>query len=84
MITGTIGLTEVEARKKFGDDSIKIYNSTFAPLYHALTQRKQKTTMKLICQGPDEKVVGLHMIGRGCDEMLQVMLQKDYFIKKNT
>ena len=28
--------------------------------------------MKLICAGPDEKVVGLHMMGRGCDEMLQV------------
>ena len=28
--------------------------------------------MKLICAGPEEKVVGLHMMGRGCDEMLQV------------
>ena len=28
--------------------------------------------MKLVCAGPEEKVVGLHMIGRGCDEMLQV------------
>jgi len=28
--------------------------------------------MKLICVGPEEKVVGLHMMGRGCDEMLQV------------
>ena len=27
--------------------------------------------MKLICVGTEEKVVGLHMIGRGCDEMLQ-------------
>ena len=30
--------------------------------------------MKLVCAGPNEKVVGLHMIGRGCDEMLQVVL----------
>ena len=29
--------------------------------------------MKLVCAGPNEKVVGLHMIGRGCDEMLQVL-----------
>ena len=28
--------------------------------------------MKLVCVGPEEKVVGLHMMGRGCDEMLQV------------
>ena len=30
--------------------------------------------MKLICVGPEEKVVGLHMMGRGCDEMLQVIV----------
>ena len=30
--------------------------------------------MKLVCVGPNEKVVGLHMMGRGCDEMLQVMI----------
>ena len=30
------------------------------------------TKMKLVCAGTEEKVVGLHMIGRGCDEMLQV------------
>jgi len=68
---GTCGITEQEARAKFGDDKIKIYKSTFTPLYHALTQRKQLTKMKLVCAGPEEKVVGLHMIGRGCDEMLQ-------------
>merc|ERR1712062_454628 len=68
---GTCGITEQEARAKFGDDKIKIYKSTFTPLYHALTQRKQMTKMKLVCAGPEEKVVGLHMIGRGCDEMLQ-------------
>ena len=69
---GTCGITEPEARKEFGDENVKVYQSTFTPLYHALTTRKQLTRMKLICAGPQEKVVGLHMIGRGCDEMLQV------------
>jgi glutathione reductase (NADPH) len=32
---------------------------------------KEPTAMKLICAGPEEKVVGLHLIGIGCDEMLQ-------------
>jgi glutathione reductase (NADPH) len=73
---GTCGITEKEARNKFGDDQIKIYKSVFIPMYHALTTRKQKTQMKLICAGKDEKVVGLHMIGRGCDEMLQVFCKK--------
>jgi glutathione reductase (NADPH) len=69
---GTIGMTESEARAKLGDAEIKVYTSRFTPLYHALTERKQMTAMKLICAGQNEKVVGLHMIGRGCDEMLQV------------
>ena len=64
--------TEQEARQKYGDDKIKIYQTSFTPMYHAMTQRKQLTKMKLVCAGPEEKVVGLHMIGRGCDEMLQV------------
>ena len=71
---GTCGITEKEAREKYGDDQIKIYKSSFTPLYHAMTQRKQLTKMKLVCTGPEEKVVGLHMIGRGCDEMLQVRI----------
>ena len=69
---GSIGKTEKQARSEFGDDSVKIYRTRFTPLYHALTARKQATEMKLVCAGSDEKVVGLHMIGRGCDEMLQV------------
>jgi glutathione reductase (NADPH) len=51
----------------------KIYSAKFTPLYHALTTRKQPTAMKLVCAGPEEKVVGLHMMGKGCDEMLQVL-----------
>jgi pyruvate/2-oxoglutarate dehydrogenase complex dihydrolipoamide dehydrogenase (E3) component len=27
--------------------------------------------MKLICTGREERVVGLHLMGRGVDEMLQ-------------
>ena len=65
-------MTESEAVAKFGKDALKLYTSEFTPLYHALTERKQKTFMKLVCAGPEEKVVGLHMMGRGCDEILQV------------
>ena len=32
---------------------------------------KQPTSYKLVCIGPEEKVVGLHIIGEGSDEMLQ-------------
>lgn len=33
--------------------------------------KKEPTAMKMIVQGKNEKVVGLHLIGVGSDEMLQ-------------
>jgi len=67
---GTIGLTEEEAKEKYGED-LTIYNSSFAAMYTAVTSHRQATKMKLICAGPDEKVVGLHGIGYAMDEILQ-------------
>jgi len=67
---GTIGLTENEAREKYGDD-ITVYNSSFTAMYTAITKHRQPTKMKLICQGENEKVIGIHIIGLGADEMLQ-------------
>ena len=40
-------------------------------MYTAVTRHRQATKMKLVCQGKDEKVVGLHGIGHGMDEILQ-------------
>jgi len=69
---GTIGLTEEEAVKKYGKDNLKIYSAKFGNMYHSVTERKTKTLMKLICLIPEnEKIVGLHCMGIGCDEMLQ-------------
>ncbi|TMO81328.1 glutathione-disulfide reductase [Pseudoalteromonas spongiae] len=68
---GTIGLTETEARKQFGDDDIKVYTSSFTAMYTAVTQHRQPCKMKLVCQGPNEKIVGLHGIGFAVDEMIQ-------------
>lgn len=68
---GTVGLTEEEAEKKFGRENLKIYTSKFTNMYHAVTERKTSTAMKLVTVLPDEKIVGLHSIGIGSDEMLQ-------------
>lgn len=67
---GTIGMTESEARAEFGT-AVKVYVSDFTPMYHALTTRKSHTDMKLVCVGPEEKIVGCHVMGMGADEMLQ-------------
>eukprot|EP01111_Echinosteliopsis_oligospora_P003146 TRINITY_DN1505_c0_g1_i1.p1 TRINITY_DN1505_c0_g1~~TRINITY_DN1505_c0_g1_i1.p1 ORF type:complete len:484 (+),score=165.56 TRINITY_DN1505_c0_g1_i1:57-1508(+) len=68
---GTCGMTEEEAKKKYGESDIKIYKSSFTNMYYAMLAEKEKTAMKLVCQGRNEKVVGVHIIGRGADEMIQ-------------
>lgn len=65
----TLGLTESEARQKH--DKVSIYSSRFTPMRHALSEKGASTAMKLICVGKQEKIVGIHMIGDGVDEMLQ-------------
>uniref|UniRef100_A0A8C6UMS1 Glutathione reductase n=1 Tax=Neogobius melanostomus TaxID=47308 RepID=A0A8C6UMS1_9GOBI len=68
---GTVGLTEEEAIQTRGKENVKIYKTSFTPMYHAITSRKSQCIMKLVCVGKEEKVIGLHMQGLGCDEMLQ-------------
>ncbi|KAF8655842.1 hypothetical protein AX16_002926 [Volvariella volvacea WC 439] len=70
---GAVGLTEPQARKQYGDDAIKIYKSSFKSLYFAMVdeEHKEPTVYKLICAGPEERVVGVHIIGQGSDEVLQ-------------
>jgi glutathione reductase (NADPH) len=67
---GTVGASEAEARAQYGD-AVKVYVADFTPMYHALTVRKTHTDMKLVCVGPDQRIVGCHIIGTGADEMLQ-------------
>ncbi|OJJ45723.1 hypothetical protein ASPZODRAFT_26348 [Penicilliopsis zonata CBS 506.65] len=72
---GTVGLTEPEARERFGDDKVKIYHTRFTAMYYDVMPAEEKaknpTEMKLVCVGPEEKVVGLHILGLGVGEMLQ-------------
>ncbi|PCH38405.1 glutathione reductase [Wolfiporia cocos MD-104 SS10] len=70
---GTVGLTEPEARKKYGDENIKIYKSSFRALYYSMIpeEHKEPSMYKLICAGPEERVVGVHIIGLGSDEVMQ-------------
>ena len=67
---GSIGLSESDARARYGD-AVKVYVAEFTPMYHAMTARKTRTDMKLVCVGPTEKIVGCHLIGLGADEILQ-------------
>ncbi|MDO6426005.1 glutathione-disulfide reductase [Thalassotalea sp. 1_MG-2023] len=71
-VIGTVGLSEQEAVEKYGENQIKVYRSQFTALYQAMTDDyRDPTKMKLICVGKEEKIVGIHSIGFGSDELLQ-------------
>lgn len=71
---GTVGMTEDEARAEFGND-VAVFTSGFTPMFYALgnapADQKGRSAMKLVTVGDDKRVVGLHVIGPGADEMLQ-------------
>jgi glutathione reductase (NADPH) len=66
----TVGLSEDVARVKHGD-AVKVHYSSFRPMLTALAQGSEKTLMKLVCVGEDERIVGIHMLGSAADEILQ-------------
>lgn len=68
---GTVGLTEEEAIQNYGAENIHIYTSSFTSMYSAVTRHRQQARFKLITAGDNEKVIGLHGIGYGVDEMIQ-------------
>ena len=67
---GSVGLTETQAREQFGT-AVTVYQTDFTPMKYAMVAHKAPTAMKLVCAGVEEKVVGIHLIGDGADEMLQ-------------
>jgi glutathione reductase (NADPH) len=68
---GTVGLSEQEAINRYGKEQIKIYQTRFIPMFDAFAKEKTPTIMKLVTLGKEEKIIGLHVIGLGADEMLQ-------------
>ena len=78
---GSIGSTEPQARKQYGDDKVKVYKTSFTAMYYAMMEPKDKgpSSYKLVCVGDDEKVVGLHILGEGSSEMLQGTLLFNFF-----
>ncbi|MCU0536910.1 MAG: glutathione-disulfide reductase [Hydrococcus sp. Prado102] len=67
----TVGLTEAEAKEKYGEDGIKIYRAKFRPTYHTLSGQDEKTLMKLVVDRNTDKVLGAHMVGESAAEIIQ-------------
>ena len=76
---GSVGMTENEALKLFGDEKVKVYKSKFTNMFYSLADNdklKQGSLFKVMCHIEDdgtERVVGVHGIGKGIDEMMQAI-----------
>jgi glutathione reductase (NADPH) len=72
---GTIGLTEPQAIEKYGKENVKVYHTKFSAMFYEMftseEKKKNPTEFKIVCEGPEEKIVGLHLLGLGVGEMLQ-------------
>ncbi|KIW94231.1 glutathione-disulfide reductase [Cladophialophora bantiana CBS 173.52] len=72
---GATGLTEPQAIERYGKENVKVYHTKFSAMYYDVyppeEKKKEPTEFKIVCQGPREEIVGLHILGRGVDEMMQ-------------
>tara|TARA_R100000005_G_scaffold61866_1_gene31850 strand:- start:18248 stop:19603 length:1356 start_codon:yes stop_codon:yes gene_type:complete len=68
---GTVGLTEAEAREKFG--AVDIYKSQFRPMKMTLTGGTEQAFVKLIVDPKSDIVVGAHIVGGDAAEIIQAV-----------
>lgn len=68
---GMVGLTEAAARALHGDADVHCHRAHFRPMLHALADSNRRSLFKLVCVGAGQRVVGIHLLGEGTDEILQ-------------
>ncbi|MEL7468992.1 MAG: glutathione-disulfide reductase [Pseudomonadota bacterium] len=66
---GTVGLGEEQARE---EHELDVYVSTFRAMMHTISGRDEKMLMKLIVEKSSQKVLGVHIVGHGAGEMIQM------------
>ena len=65
----TVGLSEEKARARYG--AVDIYKTSFRALKLTLTDKHERTFMKLVVDRASQRVVGAHMIGPDAGEVIQ-------------
>lgn len=67
---GAVGLTEEQARARYGD--AHIYKSAFRPMKNALAGNEARSLMKLVVHPKDDRVLGVHLAGPEAPELIQL------------
>jgi dihydrolipoamide dehydrogenase len=66
----SVGLSETEARGKYGDDNITIGKFAFRPLGKAMAIAEQEGFVKVVAEKKYGEVLGVHMIGAHVTDMI--------------
>ena len=64
-----VGLTEGQARNKLGQ--VKTFTSDFRAMKNVLAGRNERSLYKLVVDGSNDRIVGIHMVGPDAPEILQ-------------
>jgi len=67
---GTVGLTEEEAHKTH---EIEVYKTSFRAMKATLSGSQERVMMKLIVDQATDRVLGVHILGEGAGEMIQMV-----------
>jgi glutathione reductase (NADPH) len=67
---GSVGLSEAEARHKYG--KIDIYLTRFRPMKEAFMGGQERVLMKLVVEEKTQKIVGCHIVGSDGPEIIQL------------
>jgi glutathione reductase (NADPH) len=65
----TVGVSEEKARERYG--AVDIYKASFRALKLTVTDKHERTFMKLVVDRATQRVVGAHMIGPDAGEVIQ-------------
>ena len=68
---GVVGLSEVDARA--GGREIDIYRTSFRPMKSTLSGRATTVLFKLVVDRETDRVLGVHIVGEGAAEMIQLV-----------
>jgi glutathione reductase (NADPH) len=66
---GSVGLSEAEAARRH--NRIDVYKALFKPMKHTLTGREERTMMKIVADGANGRVLGVHLFGPDSAEIVQ-------------
>jgi glutathione reductase (NADPH) len=68
---GVIGMTEASARERLA--KVDIYKTTFRPMKATVAARVTRSVMKLVVDGSNDRVMGVHIVGPDAAEIIQAI-----------